>query len=89
VIDGDTVDTFYERYSFDSNIAFTRTLALKEIIPNTFESAAISSDNNIIHGEYIGGGWQMSFSFKYNLDQLIRYRNIGTGLTIDFEYQCN
>lgn len=89
VINDDTVDTFYERYSFDGNISYTKTLALKEIIPNAFESAAISSNNNIIKGEHIGGGWQRSYSFNYNGDQLIRYIDLNTGHTVDFQYECN
>lgn len=85
----DTVATFLERYRFDNNLSYMRTLAFKETIPNSFEWAGISSGNNLIHAEYIGGGWEKSYSFEYNGSQLTRYRDLNTGHTVDFQYQCN
>lgn len=89
VIEGDTLDHFLERYSFDTKESYTKTLAYKSTIPNEFPWATLSSQNNLVHAEYISGGWQKQYQFKFNSGKLIRYKNLNTGLTIDFEYQCN
>jgi hypothetical protein len=88
VMADDTVDTFFERYTFDGNLNYIETLAFREVIPNSFEWASISSDNNLIGAEYIGGGWKKLYTFEYDGDRLTQYRDLNTGHTIDFQYQC-
>lgn len=84
----DTIDTFYERYSYDEHINYYDFPEYRIAIPSDFIWAKIVSKNNLVGAEYIDGGWDFSYIYTYDEnDRLIQH--IGkSGITISFEYSC-
>jgi hypothetical protein len=89
VVGTDTVDTFVEQYTYDQHRNYFDELSYRVVIPSDFIWAKRNSKNNLVHAEYIGGGWTKTYSYQYdNAGRLTRHVG-AAGITVDFEYGCN
>ncbi len=83
----DTTDSFYERYFYDNNVNYYSFTEFRVTIPSDFIWAKVVSKNNLVRAQYIDGGWDFSYLYKYDNNRLIQF--IGkSGIVIDFEYNC-
>lgn len=85
----DTVDTFYERYYYDSHINYFTQPEYRLAIPSDFMWAKITSKNNLIRAQYITGGWDFSYTYSYDANNRLIHHFGKSGITVDFEDKCN
>jgi hypothetical protein len=85
----DTIDSFYEHYSYDSHDNYFRYPEYRIAIPSDFMWAKVTSKNNLVRAQYIAGGWDFSYTYSYDDNNRLRRHYGKSGITVDFEDSCN
>ena len=85
----DTVDTFYERYSYDSHHSYFTHPEYRLAIPSDFIWAKMTSKNNLIRAQYITGGWDFSYIYSYDDNNRLIHHYGKSGITVDCADKCN
>lgn len=84
----DTVDSFVERYSYDSHDSYFRHPEYRIAIPSDFIWAKMTSKNNLVRAQYIAGGWDFSYTYSYDDNNRLKHHYGKSGITVDFEDSC-